>query len=54
MVALMEAARANGLSVIEGEVMINNHNMLKLMIRLGFDSKISDEDQGIMKVGKAL
>ena len=54
MVALMEAARANGLSVIEGEVLSNNHKMLKLMTRLGFASKISEEDQGIMKVSKPL
>jgi len=54
MVALMEAARANGLSVIEGEVLSNNHKMLKLMARLGFTSKISEEDQGIVKVNKAL
>lgn len=54
MVALMEAARANGLSVIEGEVLSNNHKMLKLMARLGFASKISEEDQGIMKVSKPL
>ncbi|MDO8293878.1 MAG: GNAT family N-acetyltransferase, partial [Gallionella sp.] len=54
MVALMEAARAKGLSVIEGEVLNNNHKMLKLMTRLGFAIKASDEDQGIMKVSKAL
>jgi acetyltransferase len=54
MVALMEAARAKGLKTIEGEVLSNNHNMIKLVRRLGFDSKASDEDQGIIKVGKAL
>ncbi len=54
MVALMEAARANDLAVIEGEVLVNNHKMLKLMSRLGFASKISEEDRGIMKVSKAL
>jgi acetyltransferase len=54
MVALMEAARAKGLKTIEGEVLSNNHNMLKLMNRLGFTSKTSEEDQGIMKVSKAL
>jgi len=40
--------------VIEGEVLNNNHKMLKLMTRLGFALKASDEDQGIMKVSKAL
>ena len=54
MVALMEAARANGLSVIEGEVLSNNHKMLKLMSRLGFAAKTSEEDQGIVKVSKPL
>jgi acetyltransferase len=54
MVALMEAARDMGLSVIEGEVLSNNHKMLKLMSRLGFASKVSAEDQGIMKVSKPL
>jgi acetyltransferase len=54
MVSLMEAARASGLSVIEGEVLSNNHNMLKLMNRLGFSIKVSDEDPGIMKVSKPL
>ncbi len=54
MVSLMEAARSKGLETIEGEVLSNNHNMLKLMSRLGFTSKISEEDHGIMKVSKAL
>jgi len=40
--------------VIEGKVLSNNHKMLKLMNRLGFVSKISAEDQGIMKVSKPL
>jgi acetyltransferase len=54
MVSLMEAARSKGLSVIEGEVLSNNHNMLKLMTRLGFTIKTSEEDPGIMKVSKSL
>ncbi|MBI3222616.1 MAG: bifunctional acetate--CoA ligase family protein/GNAT family N-acetyltransferase [Nitrosomonadales bacterium] len=54
MVALMEAARSKGLSTIEGEVLKVNHNMLKLMSRLGFTSKPSEEDPGIMQVSKAL
>ena len=51
---LMEAARSKGLSLIEGEVLSNNHNMLKLMTRLGFTIKTSEEDQGIMKVSQSL
>ncbi|MDD5058989.1 MAG: bifunctional acetate--CoA ligase family protein/GNAT family N-acetyltransferase [Sideroxydans sp.] len=54
MVSLMEAARAKGLSVIEGEVLSNNHSMLKLMTRLGFTIKPSEEDGAIMKVSKSL
>ncbi len=54
MISLMEAARLKGLQVIEGEVLSNNHNMLKLMNRMGFTIKTSAEDQGIMKVSKQL
>jgi acetyltransferase len=54
MVSLMEAARAKGLNIIEGEVLSSNHNMLKLMTRLGFATKTSEEDQSIIKVSKAL
>jgi acetyltransferase len=54
MVALMEAARSMGLSVIEGEVLNNNHAMLKMMNRLGFSIKSSEDDPSIMKVSKAL
>ncbi len=32
----------------------NNHNMLKLMTRLGFAIKTSEEDQGIIKVSQSL
>jgi acetyltransferase len=54
MVSLMEAARSKGLSVIEGEVLNNNHRMLKLMSRIGFEQKTSEDDQGVMKVTKVL
>jgi acetyltransferase len=54
MVSLMDAARSKGLKVIEGEVLTNNHNMLKLTHRLGFSHKLSAEDQGITKVSKVL
>jgi len=54
MVSLMEAAREKGLSSIEGEVLSNNHNMIKLMTRLGFATKTSEEDQSIIKVSKNL
>jgi acetyltransferase len=54
MLSLMEAARSKGLEVIEGEVLSHNHNMLKLMSRLGFTAVHSADDVGIMKVSKAL
>ncbi len=54
MVSLMEAARSKGLTVIEGEVLNNNHRMLKLMTRLGFTLKSSEDDPGVMKVSKEL
>lgn len=50
----MEAARAKELSVIECEVLSNNHKMLKLMTRLVFTAKTSNEDLGIVKVSKPL
>lgn len=53
MISLMEAARDQGLKTIEGEVLNNNHNMLKLMNRLGFSTETS-EDQRILKVTKRL
>jgi acetyltransferase len=54
MVSLMEAARLKGLQSIEGEVLGHNHDMLKLMNRLGFKAKVSTDDQSIMKVTKPL
>ncbi|KXS32330.1 MAG: CoA-binding domain protein [Candidatus Gallionella acididurans] len=54
MVVLMEAARTKGLSMIEGEVLSNNHNMLNLMMRLGFAVKTSEDDQSVMRVSRAL
>jgi acetyltransferase len=54
MVSLMDAARSKGLKVIEGEVLNNNHRMLKLMGRLGFTVKTSEEDPAVMKVTKPL
>ena len=53
MISLMEAARDQGLKTIEGEVLSNNHNMLKLMNRLGFSTETS-EDQRTLKVTKRL
>ncbi|MBI5918614.1 MAG: bifunctional acetate--CoA ligase family protein/GNAT family N-acetyltransferase [Nitrosomonadales bacterium] len=54
MLSLMEAARDKGLKTIEGEVLNNNHNMLKLVTRLGFVIHSSEEDRSIMKVSREL
>jgi acetyltransferase len=50
----MEAARSKGLKSIEGEVLNNNHNMLKLTKRLGFSHRVSEEDHAIIKVSLTL
>ena len=44
MLSIMEFARAKGLAEIEGQVMANNPEMLKLMKALGFKSKSFPED----------
>ncbi|MDD2711460.1 MAG: bifunctional acetate--CoA ligase family protein/GNAT family N-acetyltransferase [Simplicispira sp.] len=44
MLSIMEVARAKGLSEIEGLVLANNPDMLKLMRRLGFSIKSYAED----------
>lgn len=54
MISLMEAAREQGLKTIEGEVLINNHNMLKLVKRLGFSIETFDGNLGVMKVSALL
>lgn len=50
MTSLMDIARARGLKRIEGEVLKNNTSMLKLMKRLGFNAKTSEEDGNIKNV----
>jgi acetyltransferase len=52
--ALMDIARSKGLKKIEGEVLKNNANMLKLMKRLGFTSTVNPEDSSIKNVHKDL
>ncbi len=54
MVSLMEAARSKGLKSIEGEVLNNNYNMLKMTRRLGFNHQTSAEDPAIVKVSMTL
>ena len=54
MTSLMDVARDRGLGRIEGEVLRANQSMLKLMTRLGFDIKTSEDDDSIKRVSKAL
>jgi acetyltransferase len=54
MTALMDIARDKGLTRIEGEVLKNNANMLKLMKRLGFDAVAHPDDASIKLVYKSL
>ena len=54
MTALMDAARENGLKVIQGEVLSHNSHMLKLMKNLNFTIETSKEDDSIKSVYKLL
>lgn len=54
MEALMQAARRHGLALMEGEVLADNHAMLKLMRGLGFSARRSGEDSGIRIVERWL
>ena len=51
---LMNAARQKGLKVIEGEVLVSNHSMQKLVTSLGFSVANDEEDHTLMKVRKLL
>jgi acetyltransferase len=51
---LMDAARARGLRTMEGEVLVQNKNMLKFVAALGFSIEDNPEDPGIKKVAKRL
>ena len=48
--SLMQAARAHGLRLIEGEVLADNRAMLQLMQDLGFSIRRSPHDAGIYAV----
>jgi acetyltransferase len=51
---LMDVARSNGLDLIEGEVLRENHNMLSLMERLEFTITPDPEDSSLRRVRKQL
>jgi acetyltransferase len=54
MISLMDVAREKGLRTIEGDVLANNHNMLKLMAALGFAVTANEEDPALKRVVKTL
>ncbi|CAK0758136.1 acetyltransferase [Gammaproteobacteria bacterium] len=54
MVCLMGAARARGLKVMQGDILTNNSNMLKLMEVLGFTIESSDDDLTMKRAIKVL
>jgi len=54
MTSLMDVARDRGLERMEGEVLRANQSMLKLVTRLGFDIKTSEDDNSVKRVSKAL
>ena len=54
METLMEAARGQGIHLIEGEVLSDNHRMLSLMQRLGFAVRPSRDDPSIRIVERWL
>ncbi len=51
---LMETAAARGIRRIEGEVLANNHKMLKFMRKMGFRISTHPEDYTIKRVSKDL
>jgi len=51
---LMEPAREHGLEVMEGEVLVNNHEMLSLARVMGFDISEVPEDTSIRHIIKRL
>ncbi|HIE01384.1 MAG TPA: GNAT family N-acetyltransferase [Thiotrichaceae bacterium] len=54
MTCLMDAARTKGLKIIQGEVLSNNHNMLKLMNQLRFSAIVDEDDRSLTQVNKNL
>ena len=54
MLSIMEFARAKGLSEIDGLVLANNPNMLRLMAGLGYSVHPFPEDPDFKLVSKAL
>ena len=54
MAGLIDAARDKGLKTMEGEVLADNRNMLKLVATLGFTITTSEEDPAIKRIVRVL
>jgi len=54
MYSLMNAARARGLKMMQGEVLSANHNMLRLVRSLSFITRVEPDDTGITLISKTL
>ncbi|MFO1327714.1 MAG: bifunctional acetate--CoA ligase family protein/GNAT family N-acetyltransferase [Rubrivivax sp.] len=54
MLSIIDAARAKGLAEIDGLILANNHNMLRLMTSLGFTIGPFPEDPDFKLASKAL
>lgn len=48
--ALMDAARAAGMAVMEGEVLASNSKMLQFVARLGFSARFDERDARVIRV----
>ena len=54
MQALFDAARARGISTLEGEILRNNATMLRLVANLGFHTHELDTDESVVRATKVL
>jgi acetyltransferase len=54
MTALIDAARAKGLKIMNGEILADNRNMRNLVQRLGFDISRNPADMGVLLAEKIL
>ncbi|MDX2504524.1 MAG: bifunctional acetate--CoA ligase family protein/GNAT family N-acetyltransferase [Gammaproteobacteria bacterium] len=54
MTVLINAAHQSGIKAMDGEILANNHNMLKLAKNLGFSVHTSTDDPGLKAVTKQL
>ncbi len=54
MAGLIDAARDKGLKTMEGEVLADNRNMLKLVATLGFTVATSEEDPAVKRIVRVL